>query len=106
VILFPKGASLESAVKLVENCRPNALSLAADADRMALRARLDGRCALQGNLAPEILRDGGAALDHAIDQVLQDFDGAPHIFNLGHGILKETPIAHVEQMIARVRGSR
>jgi uroporphyrinogen decarboxylase len=29
--------------------------------------------------------------------------GAPHIFNLGHGILPETPIAHVEQMIARVR---
>jgi uroporphyrinogen decarboxylase len=81
------------------------LSLAADADRTAVRARLDGYCALQGNLAPEILRDGGEALDRAVDQILQDFEGARHIFNLGHGILKETPVAHVERMIARVRGS-
>jgi uroporphyrinogen decarboxylase len=106
LILFPKGASLQSLVKLVESCGPNALSLAATADRKALRVRLDGRCALQGNLSPEILRDGGEPLDHAVDQILRDFEGARHIFNLGHGILKETPIAHVERMIARVRGCR
>jgi uroporphyrinogen decarboxylase len=105
VILFPKGTSLESMIRLVKSCGPNALSLAADADRTAVRARLEGHCALQGNLAPEILRDGGEALDRAVDQILQDFEGARHIFNLGHGILKETPVAHVERMIARVRGS-
>jgi uroporphyrinogen decarboxylase len=38
-----------------------------------------------------------------VDNVLASFRGKRHIFNLGHGILKETPIAHVEQMIARVR---
>lgn len=104
VILFPKGAPLESIAKLVETCGPNALSLDANADRSAMRARLGGGCALQGNLAPEILLNGGDALDRAVDQIQQDFAGARHIFNLGHGILKDTPIAHVERMIARVRG--
>jgi uroporphyrinogen decarboxylase len=46
---------------------------------------------------------GGAVMDREIDQILDDFRGARHIFNLGHGILKETPIAHVERMIAQVR---
>ena len=47
---------------------------------------------------------GGAALDRAIDAILEAFAGGPFIFNLGHGILPETPIAHVEQMLKRVRG--
>jgi len=52
------------------------------------------------------LRAGGEALDRAVDDVMEAFDGAPFIFNLGHGILPQTPIAHVERMLARVRGSR
>ena len=44
-----------------------------------------------------------AALDQAVDVIRKDFRGARHIFNLGHGIRPETPIAHVERMIARVR---
>jgi uroporphyrinogen decarboxylase len=47
---------------------------------------------------------GGAALDRAVDPVLGAFGAGPLIFNLGHGILPETPIGHVEQMVARVRG--
>jgi uroporphyrinogen decarboxylase len=39
-----------------------------------------------------------------VDDVMIAFGGAPFIFNLGHGILPQTPIAHVEQMLARVRG--
>jgi uroporphyrinogen decarboxylase len=47
---------------------------------------------------------GGDALDRAVDDVLDGFRDVPLIFNLGHGIVPETPIAHVERMIARVRG--
>ena len=61
---------------------------------------------MQGNLDPLALLAGGAALDEAVDAVLQAFAARPFIFNLGHGILPETPIAHVEQMIARVRAWR
>jgi uroporphyrinogen decarboxylase len=61
-------------------------------------------CALQGNLDPIALIAGGAALDRAVDDILQATAGKPHIFNLGHGILPETPIAHVEQLLKRIRG--
>jgi uroporphyrinogen decarboxylase len=47
---------------------------------------------------------GGAALDRATDAILEAFGGGPFIFNLGHGILPDTPIAHVERLIGRVRG--
>jgi uroporphyrinogen decarboxylase len=47
---------------------------------------------------------GGAALDRAVDATLEAFAGGPFIFNLGHGIVPETPIGHVEQMLKRVRG--
>jgi uroporphyrinogen decarboxylase len=63
-----------------------------------------GKVALQGNLDPLALIAGGRALDASIDALMEDFHGAAHIFNLGHGIRPETPIAHVEQMLKRVRG--
>ena len=58
---------------------------------------------MQGNLDPLVLVAGGAALDRAVEVVLEAFAGGPFIFNLGHGILPETPIAHVERMLERVR---
>lgn len=103
VILFPKGVSIEWIERIVSEADADAISLDPNANRKVARERLAGRCVLQGNLSPEILLRGGDALDREVDQILEDFDGVRHIFNLGHGILKETPIAHVERMIARVR---
>ena len=60
---------------------------------------------MQGNLDPLALMAGGAALDDGTDRVLAAFADRPHVFNLGHGIGQFTPIAHVEQLVARVRGS-
>lgn len=60
---------------------------------------------LQGNLDPLALVAGGEGLDRAIDRILAAFATRPHIFNLGHGILPETPIAHVEHLLRRVRGT-
>jgi uroporphyrinogen decarboxylase len=59
---------------------------------------------VQGNLDPLALLAGGAALDRGVDAILEAFGQYPFIFNLGHGILPDTPIAHVERLIARVRG--
>ncbi|AXK82412.1 uroporphyrinogen decarboxylase [Pseudolabrys taiwanensis] len=59
---------------------------------------------VQGNLDPLALLAGGDALDREIDAVMQALAGGPFIFNLGHGILPPTPIAHVERMLKRVRG--
>ena len=58
---------------------------------------------VQGNLDPLALLVGGATLDRSIDAILEALAAGPFIFNLGHGILPETPIAHVERLIARVR---
>jgi uroporphyrinogen decarboxylase len=60
---------------------------------------------VQGNLDPLALLAGGAALDRAIDGVLADYVEGRLIFNLGHGILPETPVAHVERMVRRVRSA-
>jgi uroporphyrinogen decarboxylase len=46
---------------------------------------------------------GGQALDGAVDHILQNFAAGPFIFNLGHGVLPDTPVRHVEQLVNRVR---
>jgi len=66
-------------------------------------AHVPAGMALQGNLDPLVLRAGGSALDAAVDAVTAAFLGRPFIFNLGHGILPDTPIANVERMLARIR---
>lgn len=58
---------------------------------------------IQGNLDPLVLLAGGTALDLAITRTKAAFRDRPHIFNLGHGILPETPIAHVERLVELVR---
>ena len=59
---------------------------------------------VQGNLDPLALIAGGEALETAVARILDAFAGRPHIFNLGHGILKDTPIAHVERLVGLVKG--
>jgi uroporphyrinogen decarboxylase len=59
---------------------------------------------LQGNLDPLALIAGGRALEKAVHAIVAAMRNRPHIFNLGHGILPETPIAHVEQLMRLVRG--
>jgi len=67
---------------------------------------VQNRVAVQGNLDPLALMAGGAALDRAVDDVLGNYAQGRLIFNLGHGILPETSIAHVEQMLKRVRAHK
>jgi uroporphyrinogen decarboxylase len=59
---------------------------------------------IQGALDPLLLRAGGPALDTEVDRLLAGWGGGPYIFNLGHGILPDTPVAHVERVLARVTG--
>ncbi|MDZ5697411.1 uroporphyrinogen decarboxylase [Chelativorans sp. M5D2P16] len=64
---------------------------------------LQKRGAVQGNLDPMRLCAGGRALDEGVDAILEALGGGPLIFNLGHGVTPQTPIAHVERMVSRVR---
>src|SRR5579872_60566 len=89
--------------QVAEATTVNGVSIDWAAEPSLIRERVQSRVAVQGNLDPLALIAGGAALDRAIDDVLENYAGGRLIFNLGHGILPETPIAHVEQMIKRVR---
>jgi uroporphyrinogen decarboxylase len=60
---------------------------------------------VQGNLDPKLLVAGGAALDEAVHQILDALGQGPFIFNLGHGVLPETPVAHVERLVQLIRGA-
>lgn len=66
--------------------------------------RLQGDGAVQGNLDPLRLVAGGESLRTGVDRILGELSEGPLIFNLGHGITPQTPIAHVEEMVALVRG--
>lgn len=68
--------------------------------------RLQKQGAVQGNLDPLRLVAGGKALEEGIDRILEGLGDGPLIFNLGHGITPEAPIAHVEAMVKRVRSAR
>lgn len=102
VIGFPRGAGM-MALPYAETTGINAIGLDWMTDLSFAKEMLQPRVAVQGNLDPLALRAGGAALDQSVDTILEALAGGPFIFNLGHGILPDTPIAHVEQMLKRVR---
>ena len=104
VIGFPRGAG-RNIPRYVDETGVDAVSLESGIDRNFASEKIQSRVPVQGNVDPLILRAGGAALDREVDDVLKAFSGGPFIFNLGHGILPDTPIAHVERMLKRVRGS-
>jgi uroporphyrinogen decarboxylase len=104
IIGFPRGAgTLLKAY--VESVDVDAVGLDWMIDRGFARDEIQRRRPVQGNVDPLALLAGGAALDREADAILKYFGDGPLIFNLGHGILPETPIAHVERMIARVRNT-
>lgn len=103
IIGFPRGAG-RNIPRYVEQTGVDCVSLETAIDRQFAREQIQTRVPVQGNLDPEALRAGGGILDRAIDEVLHAFSAGPFIFNLGHGILPDTPVAHVERMLARVRG--
>jgi uroporphyrinogen decarboxylase len=103
IIAFPRMAATHLP-RFAEVEGIAAIGLDTAVDPKTAAALLPDRLALQGNLDPLALIAGGAALDAGVDAVLEGFAGRSHVFNLGHGILPETPIAHVERMLARIRG--
>ncbi|WP_414695498.1 uroporphyrinogen decarboxylase [Pedomonas sp.] len=102
IIGFPKGAGAK-LVEYAEKTGVSAVGLDETVDPVWANAALPKGLPVQGNLDPLALRAGGEALDSAVDAILQALDGRPHIFNLGHGILPDVPVAHVEQLLARLR---
>ncbi|TIO88225.1 MAG: uroporphyrinogen decarboxylase, partial [Mesorhizobium sp.] len=73
---------------------------------LSMAKELQSEGAVQGNLDPLRLVAGGRALADGVDAILRTLGNGPLIFNLGHGITPETPVAHVEAMVKMVRSHR
>ncbi len=102
IIGFPRGAaSLLDEYAAGSGVDVVGLDVTASA---ALGQRLQKTHAIQGALDPLLLRVGGPALDVRIDRIIEQWSGGRHIFNLGHGVMPDTPIEHVAQAVARITG--
>ena len=102
IIGFPRGVNA-LALAYADMTGVDAIGIDWTFEREIARDMLQPAVAVQGNVDPLALLAGGAALDREVDDVLNMLGDGPLIFNLGHGILPATPIAHVERMLKRVR---
>ena len=103
IIGFPRGAG-HLIPDYIAGTGVDAVGLETDINRTFVRDAIQSRVPVQGHLDPLVLRAGGDALEREVDAILTAFGDRPFIFNLGHGILPDTPIAHVERLLKRVRG--
>jgi uroporphyrinogen decarboxylase len=103
IIGFPKGAGGKLRAYAAET-GVDAVGLDETVDPRWAARELPAGLPLQGNLDPFALVAGGEALRNAVERILDALGDRPHIFNLGHGIQQTTPIAHVEELVALVKG--
>ncbi len=103
IIGFPRAAGVLYERYAVES-GVDAISLDPTVTLDWAREPLQTRCPIQGNLDPQLLLAGGSAMADATHAILAAFRGGPFVFNLGHGILPETPPDHVAALIELVRG--
>jgi uroporphyrinogen decarboxylase len=100
---FPRGAGA-----LVETYAAkvpvNAVALDTQAPAFLGQKIQAGGKTIQGALDNLLLRAGGPALDARVDTLIEQWNNGPYIFNLGHGVLPDTPIEHIERTIAQVTG--
>jgi len=103
IIGFPRGAGTELPRYLAE-VPVDAVSLDWTVELGFARREVQKLRPVQGNLDPLALLAGGTALDRAVDSIMQAFSDGPFIFNLGHGVLPDTPVENVARLVERVRG--
>jgi uroporphyrinogen decarboxylase len=105
IIGFPRGAAALIPA-YVEQTGVNAVGLDYMTPLAFADSTLPRPLAVQGNLDPLRLLAGGTQMEARIEEIIKTFANRPHIFNLGHGIVPETPIAHVERLVEIVKRGR
>lgn len=103
IIGFPKGAG-EKLPAYARETGVQAVGVDETIDPVWAARELPAGMPVQGNLDPLLLLAGNDRLEPRIHAILEAFSDRPHVFNLGHGIDRHTPIDHVERLIAAVRG--
>jgi uroporphyrinogen decarboxylase len=105
IIGFPKGIGTERLERYVELTGVDGVSIDWTVPPEFARGRLQPKIAIQGNLDPKLLVEGGDVLHRAVDEVLAALGSGRFIFNLGHGILPHTPVENVARLVEWVRAS-
>lgn len=104
VILFPRGAGLLYRAFALESGAA-ALSLDTTVSMRWAREALASEVVIQGNLDPVLLLTGGKALKDGVAAIVAAMNGRPLIFNLGHGVLPQTPPERVAELVSLLRGT-
>jgi uroporphyrinogen decarboxylase (EC 4.1.1.37) len=102
IIGFPRGAGSRT-FKYVRETGVDAVGCDTAMPLGEIKATLSGKTVVQGNLDPLLLVSGGRALDERVDELLAALSPNPYIFNLGHGIVPQTPPENVGRLVERVR---
>jgi uroporphyrinogen decarboxylase len=106
IIGFPRATTQSGYERYAAETGVNAVSIDTATPMGWAAKTLGPKLAVQGNLDPLLLLAGGEALDRGVDAILEATRGVPHIFNLGHGVVPETPPEHVGRVLARIRGQK
>ena len=101
-IVFPRGVSLKNYISYSNISNLNCLSVDQFFNLKNI-SKLNTKKTIQGNLDPKTLRLGGKKLEREIHKILLAFRETPHIFNLGHGVIKDTPTANVAEAVDTIR---
>lgn len=102
VIGFPRNAG-DKAIPYAKQTNIHALGLDFSVSPEWAAKNLQSLCPVQGNLDPVTLLTGGDTMKTAAQNILETFADKPFIFNLGHGVIKETPPEHVAQLCEMIR---
>ena len=100
---FPRGSGL-NAIRYAHETGITAIAAGIQIPMDDFRATLPENMPVQGNLDPLALRIGGTSLYRAVESVLRDAAGGPHIFNLGHGVTPDVKIENVQAVVDHIRG--
>lgn len=100
---FPRGSGL-NAIRYAHETGITAIAAGTQMPLDDFRATIPEGMPVQGNLDPLALRIGGSVLYKAVEGVLRDAQGGPHIFNLGHGVTPDVKIENVQAVVDHIRG--
>jgi uroporphyrinogen decarboxylase len=105
VVGFPRGAGVRAA-HYVASTGVDGVSCDTSLPLDFVAGEIAGKTVVQGNLDPLLLAVGGEAMEHRVAQILAALAGKPFIFNLGHGIVPQTPPENVARLVQLVRGAK
>lgn len=105
IIAFPRGAGPSHLIEIARMEGVSVVGLDTPVDPAWAAREIQPIKPVQGNLDPLALIAGGKPLEEAVGRIMGSFAGRPYIFNLGHGITPQTPIAHVEKLLKLVRAA-